>query len=96
MAYLWLQEKIRDGWLKIVKVSGKVNLGDVFTNHVPAVTMVERIENDTCLKFAVPLKADSCKLVNCQKFCDRIFLCLLHIMDQSFLSRALCHRHCPQ
>ena len=88
MAYLWLQQKIRDGCLRIVNVSGKVNLGDVFTKHVPAISMVDRIESDACLKFADPLKKEPCKLISFQKFCDKRFLFLLGIMDQPLLSAA--------
>ena len=47
VAFLWLQQKVKEGCLRIAKVCGKVNLGDVFTKHVPAISMVDRIENDT-------------------------------------------------
>ena len=67
VAYLWLQQKVKDDCLKIAKVSGKVNLGDVFTKHVPAISMVDRIENDTFMKFAQPFKKESGKLGNVQK-----------------------------
>ena len=81
-AYLWLQQKVKEGSLRIAKILGKVNLGDVFTKHVPAITMCARIENDTLLKFAKPFTKDSCKVVCYQKFCDQRYLSLLHIMDQ--------------
>ena len=85
VAYLWLQQKVKDGCLGIANVSGNVNLGDVFTKHVPAISMVDRIDNDTFLKFAQPFKKESCKLVKFQKNCDKRFSSLLHHMDQSWL-----------
>ena len=31
VAYLWLQQKVKEGSLRIARILGKVNLGDVFT-----------------------------------------------------------------
>ena len=85
VAYLWLQQKVKDGYLKIAKVFGKVNFGGVFTKHVPAVSMDDRIESGTCLKFAKPFNKKLCKLIDLQKFSDERFSSLLHIMAREWL-----------
>ena len=83
VAYLWLQQKLRDGCLRIVNVAGKVKLGDVFTKHVPAISMVDRIESDTRLNVSDPFKKESCKLISFQKFCDKGFSHILRLMGQN-------------
>ena len=81
VSYLWLQHKLKDGILKIAKVSGKVILGDIFTKHATAIAMADRVESVTLLKFTKPFKKCSCRVISLQKFVDNMYSCLLHLMS---------------
>ena len=45
VAQLWIQEKVADGKLKLIKVPGQVNLADALTKHVPTDILLYHCEH---------------------------------------------------
>jgi hypothetical protein len=70
----WLQQKVRDKKIKLVKVDGKKNLADALTKHLDAGTMEQHIIHTQCARvdgrhelmpsvsFALSVKCDASSL----------------------------------